>query len=396
MWSLAVEEQFYLLWPPFLWCLYRLLGVRQKTKPVLLWVGGLIVLSFMGYAFFQETHAKLVFYMMPFRLWELGIGAFLARMMMDKRLSQTAMALFEKPLFGFDLFAPLMFWGSFLFLLVSLFFLGTATPGFPTLSAVPVFSAGILLVFTGKDARKHGVKQVLSFSFLVKLGRISYPLYLFHWPFICFYKMVQGATISLVGGGVIFGAATLLSYGVYVWVESPIRRRPTGLWVWALVGIFMAVGAAGWLVYKEAIPSWVSVKIPQMKAIEGAMKDWDYPSKNAKKINYLGETFYQIGKKMPTIMVVGDSTAEQYGPRIDRLVSFAPGTPTVMMATWGGGFPLPGVGRDKRERAFFGKVFDFIEKNKIKTVVLSAQWLGYLSGNCQHFYKKAGFLKAVY
>ncbi len=395
LWSLAVEEQFYLLWPLFLWCFYRLWEGHQKIKSVLLWIGVLIAVSFASYAFFQKTQSKLVFYMMPFRFWELGVGAFWGRMVMDKQVNQALGLLFEKRLFGIRIFDSCVLWGCLFFLFISLFFLSSETQSFPVLSVIPVVCAGVLLAFIGKRGDKSSAIRVLSFPVLVGLGRISYPLYLFHWPFICFYKMVYGPKISVVEGLCIMGSASLLSYGVYVWIESPIRRRPIGLWIWSLVGVFMLVGGVGWLAYKRTFSSLVSTTVPQMKAIESAINDWDYPPKNAKEIKYQGETFYQIGKGVPTLMFVGDSNAEQYGPRIDRLVSSVPGASAVMMATWGGGVPVPGVGRDARECAFFGKVLDFIEKRDIKTVVLSAQWTGYFSGNCQHFYKNGRLSEAL-
>ncbi len=207
-WSLAVEEQFYLFFPPLLALLIGRSGRRTAIKVV-------VLLSFLSLAFavaLLPSRPSAVFFLIFYRAWELGIGALLAL----ASLPVVASRSLREALGGAGLLA----------ILVPVFAYDTTTP-FPGLAAlVPVLGAAGL-IYVGGLTGGSTVSRLLSLRPIVWVGLVSYSLYLWHWPIMVYLRVLTArAVLSVEVGLVAVAASVLCAWLSYRYVERPLRRKP--------------------------------------------------------------------------------------------------------------------------------------------------------------------------
>lgn len=226
-WSLAVEEQFYLFFPPLLALLIRWRG----PKAALLGVALLSALSVLAAVLILPREPDWVFYLIFFRLWELGIGAALAMAALPAPQHKTA-----KDIIGS---------AGLLAILIPVFAYD-ATTDFPGLAAIPVVLGAAAIIFAGADGVGGIVNRLLARRSLVWVGLISYSLYLWHWPILAFLRIGTGqvslpATLALAA---VIGSFAIAALS-YRFIERPFRARPpsgfSGTQVFALSGGMLAV-----------------------------------------------------------------------------------------------------------------------------------------------------------
>lgn len=206
-WSLGIEEQFYLLYPCCLYLLHRWLP--KYLRPLIL---VFTVASFAACVIGTFSHPTATFYLLPTRVWELLLGGLLSV------FSSQAVLVEKRSTFGLVGLVG-----------VSLIFVGfyTITDGsqFPGwLSLAPTL--GTVLVIMSATVEQSIVSKVLSQKPLVMVGRLSYSLYLWHWPLITLGKHQA----KLLGHPILWGSSLgaaisiLISVCMYFLVEKPIRR----------------------------------------------------------------------------------------------------------------------------------------------------------------------------
>ena len=223
-WSLAVEEQFYLVWPAVLSVV--LFGVaftrrRRQTslrnRRLLFTVVVLAGIS-LGWSVQMTAAAPLAAYFSPFtRAWELGIGAALA--------VGGASAFVKAP----GLIRLVMGWAGLLAIASAavLFSENTPFPGLfalvPTIGTALVIAAGI-----GDQNSRVAVGRLLALRPMCFLGDRSYAIYLWHWPLLILVPQYVGHGISPAARLALVAVALLLSCVSYALVENPIRRKTHG------------------------------------------------------------------------------------------------------------------------------------------------------------------------
>lgn len=234
-WSLAVEEQYYILFPIFLMLIWKL-GI--KSVSVLLSVVFLISLSVAVWATQYTTNPRIVsgaFFLLPTRGWELLIGAFTAFFLQYSTHLKSHTANQVLSLLGLGM------------IFYSIFSFDETTP-FPSLYAlIPTIGTGLLILCTVPKTLVH---KLLSLKFIVLIGLISYSAYLWHQPLFAFARHRIIGELSDVQIIILCLSSLLLAYFSWRYVEAPFRNKAIftknriflfsvmGILIFSIIGMF--------------------------------------------------------------------------------------------------------------------------------------------------------------
>jgi len=200
-WSLGVEEQFYVVFPMFAWLFYfRMHSDSFKALAVAISLGGLVSVAL--FAWLYEEHQAAAFFLMPTRIWELGVGALV--FLVSRRTQSGQLQRVLRRLSPVALVA-----------LIACFFAPESYAVPATLAAVGL--TGLLLA---SDDRSPAAR-VLMLPPVTYIGRISYSLYLWHWPIIALGPIVLATPWRSSALYVV--AMTIAAAISFHWVETPLR-----------------------------------------------------------------------------------------------------------------------------------------------------------------------------
>lgn len=257
LWSLAIEEQFYIIWPLVLWFAWK---KRINYLIPLLLLAGASFYANMQLSVNDPTNAKL-YYSPQTRFWELWIGALLAYAS-TYRTSLTALMQWRHNLPKPQSNTP----ATPLWLANACAIVGTALllAGFITIStdnAFPSWRALLptvgtaLMIAAGKHAWIN--RTLLANRLCVGIGLISFPLYLWHWPLLSFARIIESESPVWSIRALLVVLALVLAWLTKRWVEDPLRfgtslkRVPL-----VLLAALAFVGLAGYGIYlKQGIPA---------------------------------------------------------------------------------------------------------------------------------------------
>ncbi len=201
MWSLSVEEQFYVVFPLILWCFarFRWPGLRFL-------LAGLILVSFLLFLIGSRKAPDATFYLLPTRVWELATGALLA--VMGRNATHPPTRPFLNASLG-------------LIGLIMICVTYSLAVRFGGRTAPAVLGTAMVIRF----AQTGAAHTLLSQSSVVHLGKLSYSLYLWHWPLLVFFKKLEW----MVPGVLVIGLAYLLALATYHLIEQPCRKKGQSL-----------------------------------------------------------------------------------------------------------------------------------------------------------------------
>lgn len=381
LWSLAVEEQFYIAWPLILWVITR------RRWPLLRSIGFIGAATFLfNVSLVFSGHTTHAFYSPISRTWELMVGAWLAVghrhgvSWLSRWSSAQSWAGLGLIVLGIVLISP-----------------SSAFPGFWAL--LPVLGAA-LIINAGPNTFLNG--RLLSWRPAVWVGLISYPLYLWHWVLLSLVVIVFGNSNPAFRHEsrlVLVVVSILLAWLSYRYFEDPIRRSRRMFTSVALTASVALLGAAGFAVYAASgLPdrpaSFVSAKAEryvesmQMGALANS-RDCFNPQTQMTYLQkqghdaYLPKKWYcQLGntQSRTTVIAYGDSHARALIPTLDKYGKAT--NMRIVFASIGSCLPLAGVTvhTDYPDacRALGEKVIRLAGEIRPKAVVLIEDWTGYL------------------
>lgn len=300
MWSLGVEEQFYLIWPAILLALYKLGGFRSLFFVSVI----LCAASFIASNNYVKTDFSFAYYMLPARAGELLIGCITYMLVSNVRSTKGI------------IYSQLLSIAGSLMLIWSFWFIDKESgfPGF--ISLAPTVGAAMLIASGSIGTSLLGT--MLSFKPLVRIGLLSFSLYLWHWPVLAFYRYAYG-DITLVGGLVCFLLICMLTIFSYRYIEVPFRsnkvrriRSP----IFAASAGSLVIAFSG-IVYSNDgyLSDRYAQKIHSMDELTKPAYSFPYVCQKGQFVQSLFGNKRCIigpGDKDPSVLIWGDSNAAHY------------------------------------------------------------------------------------
>ncbi|WP_081071618.1 acyltransferase family protein [Burkholderia cepacia] len=355
LWSLGVEEQFYLVWPVLLVGAWRL-----RSSPF--WPIAIVGLGSFLMSVLTLSHDPVgAFYSPLTRAWEPMLGAFLAvrHHTAGERLPSIASANVKAGI-GIALLAA-----SVALIDPSLPFPGGLALG-PTVAAYLLIDAG---------SRSPLAQRVLGGRPLVTIGLISYPLYLFHWPLLSALRIMSSGTTPALSRALALLACFPLAFLTYRYIETPIRKsRYPRLTVSTLIVLMAGCAFAGYNDYSRGGLEF------RMSRLVGAFADGvDF---DRDRIWRRGQCYLEgddrgfspacvDGGSGPVVMLWGDSRAAALSPGL-RSASAERGIRFAQLST--SGCPPLIDGGSERCRDSNARVLELVHTVKPATVLLTANW----------------------
>ena len=299
-WSLAVEEQFYLVWPILMISL-----ARYGKRVIVVGVSTITVLSLLLSIYQVQTSPIWAFYSLPTRAWELGIGALL---------------LFIPSDFFKHRILP---WFGFIALLISSFYFDETT-AFPGINAILPVVATALLIAT--IPVWPPILNVISNNRIGQwLGKISYPLYLWHWPALVLPSSALDRPLRIRERILCIALTIILAHFTNRYIEEPLRHvkiAPKRTYLAAisttlvslLLGVAIATSATSIIATKGDNPS--TFNLAEVMAKPAVYGDGCHSNYGETKSGYCT---YGDKKSAATIVLYGDSHAAQWFPALEKL-----------------------------------------------------------------------------
>ncbi len=294
LWSLGIEEQFYIVWPLFLaffWRYSRHLG----------WAFLGVMGVSLSYSVMVSHHDVVADFYSPFtRFWELALGAALAHSALIKPHLDS-------------IYRSLISWLG-LFLIVASVIMIQKDYLFPGLWALLPTLGAACIIFAGEDAWLN--RKLLSLRLIVWFGLISYPLYLWHWPLLTFARIMESGTPSVLVRLFLLATSIFLAWLTYQFVERPIRSKPRSKSLILIMSLCMLLlGTSGFIV-----KNYHGVKSRQFSLLNGESGTIVLGADRDKLQHecYIAEpqkSLFQYclqspGKGDPNYLLIGDSKGE--------------------------------------------------------------------------------------
>ncbi len=277
LWSLAIEEQFYIFWPPLLWLSWR-------AKFNLLNVTLVIAIASFALNIKGVTQdAVATFYSPQTRFWELLSGSLLAWLTLHKSASPPSTkskihAMLLRIIYiegqeAVDTRLANALSCSGLILLIFGFFAISKELSFPGIWALLPVLGAVLIIAAGSKAWVN--RTILSNTIAVWFGLISFPLYLWHWPLLSFARIIGGEEPSYNIRIAVVALSIVLAWITYKFVEHPLRLgNHKKFYIAVLVALMTIVGYAGFITHERDGLKFRMINIINYDVTQALNYDW--------------------------------------------------------------------------------------------------------------------------
>ncbi len=364
-WSLAVEEQFYIIFPLILLLLWRFFGIR-----FIYFIIGTCLLSFALSVIITPLSHSSAFYLLPTRAWELGVGSLIAAGFFPKIEELRTRSIIV--LFGL------------IAIIVSILAIqpGLDFPGWR--AALPVLGAAAFILYTPGTF----LNNTLSSKALTSIGKISYSLYLWHWPIIVYYRMIYGQELKFIDSVIV----VLLSFAIatisYLYIEQPFRQKsfrviPANVIVkFGSISLltFVTLGLIIWHAssYLIKIPENVAIisnysKYTETEEYRLQFRSGDcFLSSNTDDfLSFNHSKCLTISNEKPNYLVLGDS----HGAHITHAIQLSFPDVNIMQATASGCKPVINTKGERRCTDLINYIYkDFILKHQLDGIIIAGRW----------------------
>jgi peptidoglycan/LPS O-acetylase OafA/YrhL len=375
-WSLSVEEQFYLIYP------FVLILINKYFKTFLIPLILITIISLGLFIYFVNIKTQLVFYMLPFRVWELSIGGVIACLPKNISINKKYNNLI--PILGLMLIIT-----SYLF----------ANTSISNIAILPVFGSVLIIHFsTGNDI----LGKILSSKLFVHIGRLSYSLYLWHWPVIVLYKNLEFKFLE-INRFYIYLIILLITYILSILsfklIESKSRNyKKTPKLVLGGIGICIALitfykssyfnihypssynQQTLYILYYDVTPRQEIIKKDNLKFYNTVFPKRLVENDDAYKEQGILQI---INNKNPQVLILGDSHGASWAKTLLEATKMLQVSSSVY--TTNGSRPLLNIkklnnlsgssGFTKQEKIDFARsILKNIDKWKVKLVIMSCRW----------------------
>lgn len=374
-WSLAVEEQFYLLFPLLLICCRNC-----SPKKLFLILATLTVFSFGLNLWMINVYPTKAFFLLPMRAWELLLGALLVfapRLKPSQRLVAEYGSLTSVAVLGFTFFA----YGN-----------ETVFPGIAALWPC-LATAGLIYFHSGREFKTR-ISQILETRTLTYIGKMSYSLYLWHWPIMVYLKYLNRLELEIPFALLGLSLSFLVGSISYHLIETPFRLgrlipTPKRLILASSTFTLLIIGTGA------GISEWDGLPARWGKQVTTILQTAESPAHYMRKSVWDPQLdqLPKIGSEstipnQPRLLVWGDSHAMVMGDVCSELAKQR--NISGFIATRGGTLPVLDTYRvfDREDTLIWNRgVIDFIRRHKITHVIMAARWSDNIEGNATGLHK---------
>lgn len=356
LWSLGVEEQFYIIWPLLLW-------ICWKSRINLIYLIAIIAIISFGLNIKDfYTDSVAVYYSPETRFWELLCGGFLAWLTVSRK----------QPILINSRHCNLLSIFGLLLIVTGLFVL-SKDEHFVGWALLPTIGAALIII-AGPKAWVNRV--ILSHPILIWFGLISFPLYLWHWPLLVFSKLsiadgVLSAKVVKISAVLL---SILLAWMTYLLIETPIRfGKNNKIKIPILISLIALVGGFGYVIYFN---NGLDYRVPSiLQGIQSAKYNHQYrttPCFGDNNRYHFGACTAVNDPTKKSIILWGDSHAAHFYPGYQK--RFGDKFNIVLISETGCRPILQNKGNDAKCNDVNNYILDRIKKEKPERVVLSAAW----------------------